>query len=136
MIEVTPIDFLGQGALLEPVDRKVHDAAVEFCKKNLADEVNFTKLAKVWVGIKDGEIQGICGYVLRPDIPLFRSLDYEVTAVMRKRMNDFFCDNGWRGNQVFIYIGNEAPEARCPDWRQSLKDCEAKSARRLLIEVK
>jgi hypothetical protein len=57
MIDVIPLDFLGQGALLEPVDRRLHDLAVDYCKRELrgGDKLNLTQFAKVWVGLKDGE---------------------------------------------------------------------------------
>lgn len=138
MISITPIDFLGQGALLEPKDRKLHDAALEYCWRELAKgkEVDFSKFAKVWVGLKDETVFGIAGYVLRPDVPLFRATDCEVLRAMGKRLNDFFCDQGCRGQEAFLYIGDEQPSQRCPNWRQMLKEFGAVSARRVAIEVK
>lgn len=136
LIEIQPIDFLGQGALLEPVDKVLHDKAVEYAARELQDPVNFIKLAKVWVGLKDGQVKGVCGYVLRPDIPLFRATDFEVLRAMGQRMNAFFSDNGWRGYPAFLYMGNEPEEQRCPQWRQALKEFRAQSAHRFMIEVK
>lgn len=138
MIEVIPLDFLGQGALLEPADPKLHDAAFQYCLRELRDGANldFSKFAKVWVGRKDGEVFGISGYVLRPDIPLFRSTDVDVLRALGRRMNDYFSDQGARGREVFLYIGNEAPEQRCPEWRGMLKEFGAKSGRRVVFEVK
>lgn len=138
MIQVYPLDFQGQGALLEPVDRQLHDLAVDYCSRELAggDKLNFTKFAKVWVGVKDGSVMGLAGYVLRPDLPLFRATDGEVLRALGRRANAYFADNGARGQEAFVYIGNERPEQRCPDWREVLKEFGAKSGRRLLIEVK
>ena len=138
MIEIVPLDFIGQGALLEPADRPLHDAAVEYCYRELAKgrELNLTKLAKVWVGLKDKEVFGISGYVLRPDIPLLRATDPEVLRALGHRMNDFLADNGARGNQAFLYIGDEKPEQRCPEWKAVLKEFGATNAQRFLVEVR
>lgn len=138
MISIKPLDFLGNGALLEPADRKLHDMAVDYCLRELTGgkDVNLAKFSKVWVALKDGEVMGIAGYVLRPDLPLFRATDAEVLRAMAQRVNDFFADNGARGNAAMIYIGNEKPEQRCPEWRQVLKELGAQSGRRVLIEVK
>lgn len=129
---------MGQGALLEPRDPALHDCAVDYCRRELkdGDKINLSKFAKVWVGLKDGEVLGIAGYVLRPDLPLFRATDAEVLRALGHRANDYFADNGARGQEAFIYIGDERPEQRCPEWRKVLKEFGAKSGRRLLIEVK
>lgn len=137
MIKVIPMDFLGQGALLEPADRKLHDRAVEYCKQELkGGVVDFSKFNKIWVGLKDDSVMGICGYVLKPDMPLFRATDVDVLRALAHRMNDFCADNGALGKEVFIYIGNESPEARCPAWRDVLREMGAVSARRVAVEVK
>ena len=132
------LDFLGQGALLEPADRKLHDAAMEFAWRELADgeTLNFTKFAKVWVGLKDKQVFGLAGYVLRPDVPLLRATDVDVLRALCQRMNSFFADNGARGQQALIYIGNEKEEQRCPQWREMLREFKAEKARRFMIEVK
>ena len=138
MIEVIPIDFLGQGAMLEPKDVKLHDAAVEFALRNLrdGDKLNFATFAKVWVGLKDGEVKGLAGYVLRPDVPLFRATDCEVLRALGHRLNEFFADNGCRKQEAFVLVGNEPEAERCPAWRQVLKEFGARSARRVAIEVR
>jgi len=138
LISVIPLDFLGQGALLEPADRKLHDAAVEYALRELAKgkELDFSKFAKVWIGLKDGEVFGLSGYVLKPDIPLLRATDADVLRALASRMNDFFADNGARGKEVFLYIGDEKPEQRCPEWKQVLKEWSAKSAQRFSVEVR
>ena len=138
-IKVIPLDFLGQqGALLEPADRKLHDAAFEYALRELAKggEVDFSKFAKVWVGLKDGKVLGLAGYVLKPDVPLLRATDADVLRALCTRLNDFFSDNGARGKEAFVYIGDEKPEQRCPEWKQVLKDFGARSAQRLVVEVR
>jgi hypothetical protein len=137
-IEVVPLDFLGQGALIEPKHPKLHDAAVDYCLRELAGgkDVDFSKFAKVWVGLKDEEVFGVCGYVLRPDVPLFRATDATVLRALAMRMNNFFADSGVRGQEAFIYIGDEKPSQRCPEWKTVLKEFSATSAKRFSIEVK
>lgn len=137
MIRILPLDFMGQGALLEPVDRQLHDAAIDYCNRELVSrDINLAKFSKVWVGLKDGEVFGVSGYVLRPDVPLLRVTDGEVLRAMARRINDYFADNGARGTDAFLYIGNEKPEQRCPEWRAVLKEFGAKASQRFLIEVK
>ena len=138
MIDVIPLDFLGQGALLEPADRRLHDLAVDYCARELrgGDKLNLTQFAKVWVGLKDGEVKGITGYILKPDVPLFRSTDLDVLRALGQRLNSYFADNGARGREVLMYIGNERAEQRCPQWRAMLKEFNAQSGRRVIFEVK
>lgn len=138
LIKTIPLDFIGQGALLEPKDRKLHDAAVAYALKELAKgaELDFSKFSKVWIGMKGEEVMGLSGYVLRPDIPLIRATDADVLRALTHRMNDFFSDNGCRGQEAFVYIGDEKPEQRCPEWKQVLKEFGAKSAQRWSVEVK
>lgn len=137
-ISVVPLDFLGQGALLEPKHPKLHDAAVSYCLRELAKgkDVDFSKFNKVWVGLKDDEVFGVSGYVMRADIPLIRATDVDVLRALAQRMNGFFSDSGIRGQEIFMYIGDERPEQRCPAWKEMLKEFGAKSARRFEFEVK
>jgi hypothetical protein len=112
--------------------------AVDYCLRELAKgrEVNFAKFSKVWVGLKGQEVFGVTGYVLRPDVPLFRATDCEVLRALGNRLNNYFADNGARGQEAFLYIGNEQPSQRCPEWRRMLLEFGAKSARRVAIEVR
>lgn len=136
--EIVPLDFQGQGALLEPVDRNLHDSLVEFMRRELTDweRINLTRFSKVWVGRSGGEVKGVAGYVLRPDVPLLRATDADVLRALAWRMNGFFSDNGARGQEAFVYVGNEKPEQRCPAWREVLREFGAESARRVRIEVR
>jgi hypothetical protein len=139
VIEILPLDFLGQGALLEPVDRKLHDLAVDYCSRELVGgkDLNLTKLAKVWIGMKDDEVSGISGYVNRLDVPIFRATDALVLHALAQRMNSFFADNGCRGQEVFIHVSKaERPEQRCPAWLEVLKEWNAESSDRLSIKVR
>jgi len=137
-VVVLPIDFVGQGALLEPADRELHDLAVDYARRELkdGDRLNLTQFAKAWVGLKDGVPFGLMGYVLKADVPLFRATDVDVLRAMGGRLNSFFADNGARGREILLYIGNEPEAQRCPGWRDAIREFGGKSGRRILFEVK
>ena len=138
MIDILPLDFLGQGALLEPKDHELHDLAVDFCKREIVTEVDFLKMAKTWVAIEDGKVLGVMGYVLRPDIPVIRSTDERALSLMAERLQAFFADQGWRGGEVFVHIAKaERPEQRCAGWKNVLiTEQKAVSADRFAIKVR
>lgn len=136
MIEIIPLDFLGQGALLQPKHADIHDKAIEYCRRELRDDVNLATFSKVWIGFNNGTVFGVGGYVLRPDVPLFRFTDPDVGRALGKRLNDFFADQGWRGYQALLHIGNESAEQRCPEWRKVLKEFGAESGRRVSIPIR
>lgn len=145
-IQVFPIDFMGQAPLWEPKDRHLHDLAVEYCARELAEQINFVKLNKVWVtAIIDEagnptEITGITGYVMKLDVPVFRvSGEFAVrsTKMLEERLHAFFADQGWRGTEVFLHISSkETPEQRCEKWEQSLVDAKANPADRYSVIVR
>lgn len=145
-IEVLPLDFLGQGALLEPADRKLHDLAVDYCRRELhgGDQINLAKFNKVWVSVamngeEYSEVTGITGWVNRIDIPVFRvSGDNAVrsTKMLIDRLRAFFTDQGARGHELFIHISSkETPEQRCTRWQESLASQKATPADRLAIRI-
>lgn len=145
-LAVLPIDFMGQGALLEPVDRKLHDMAVDYCARELqgGENLDLTRFAKVWVtvSIEDDkyiEIFGITGYVLRPDLPVFRVTGDKpdrVTQMMADRLHAYFQDQGCRGQELFLHISSkETPEQRCGKWEESLKIQGATPADRFLVKI-
>jgi hypothetical protein len=144
MMRVIPIDFLGQGAMLEPRDVKLHDLAVEYCRKELqgGDELDLTKFNKVWVAVEtDGEsyvqVHGLTGWINRIDIPVFRATSEEAVNALAERINTFCSDNGCRGQEIFIHISKrEKPEQRCPAWKETLTAWDAKSADRVLVKVR
>lgn len=140
MIEVLPIDFLGQGALLEPADSKLHDLAVDYCHREIqdGDKINLAKFAKCWVALKDGIPVGVMGYVLRPDIPVIRATDETALSMMAERLQYFFADQGYRGGEVFVHLAKaERPEQRCAGWKQVLiNEQKAESADRFKIKVR
>ena len=148
---VIPIDFMGQAPLYEPKDRKLHDAAVQYCKENLADQLDFVRLNKVWVAIEEpafddkgmfvsGTISGITGYVLKPDIPLFRVTGANAsraTKMLTDRLHDHFGDQGLRGSEVFVHVSSkESPDQKCAAWQDGLKATDAKLADRYSVIVR
>ena len=144
MISVLPLDFLGQGALLEPADRKLHDMAVDYCAREIVggSELNLAKFNKVWVAVEmEGEkyleIHGLTGWVNRVDIPVLRATKEEALHLLAERINSFCADNGCRGQQIFIHVAKrEKPEQRCPAWKETLAAWEAESADRVLVKVR
>lgn len=144
MIRVLPLDFLGQGAMLTPVDPKLHDMAVKYCDKELASPVNLAEMSKVWVAVEcdDNEqlvsVEGIMGYVLKPDVPVMRATNETALSMMGERLQSFFADNGCRGKEVLIHLcRNEKPEQRCPGWKNVLiTEQKAEPADRFIVRVK
>lgn len=143
-IRIVPLEFMGSGALLEPVDHKLHDMAIEYCATNLANEVNLSKFNKVWVaviikGTEYQEIIGITAWVWRHDVPMFRVTGkhaVKATKLMEQRLRSFFEDNGARGGEVFLHISSkETPEQRCPKWKESLLKSGAVPADRFSVKV-
>jgi hypothetical protein len=136
-MRIHPLDFLGQGAMLTPVDPKLHDLAIEFCRTKLSVPVTLTDLAKVWVATENDQVLGILGYVLKPDVPLCRSIDPLALRALANRYNDFLADNGARGKETFIHVArNEKPKDKCPDWAEVLKEWDAKLADRVTVKVR
>jgi hypothetical protein len=140
-IEVLPLDFHGQGALLEPVDQELHNRAVVYCRKELAggNDINLARFQKVWVAIAGKEVSGISGFVWRIDVPIFRVSGENAvrsTKMLIDRMRAYFQDQGARGSEVFLHIsGKETTEQRCQFWAESLKSVGAVSADRFAIKV-
>lgn len=142
MIRIIPLDFHGQGAMLTPVNRELHDMAVDFCKRELTEEVNLSQYSKVWIAadMENGqpkEIKGVWGYVLKPDVPLCRFTDETALRLMAHRYNSFLADSGCLGRETFIHIARgEKPEQRCPGWEKVLREWGAKLADRVTVKVR
>lgn len=140
MIRVVPLDFLGpQGneAMIRPKEPELHDKAVDFCNRELAEPVNLTELAKVWVALDGEEVVGIMGYCLVPDVPVMRCTSEKSLRKLADRYNDFLADNGARGKHTFIYVNRgEKPECRCPGVERVLYEWGAKLADRVEVKVR
>ncbi len=140
-IEIIPLDFLGQGALLEPADRKLHDLAVEYCARELQGgaELNLAKFQKVWLALAEGEVVGIAGFVWRIDIPVFRvsgARAIAATRLLTDRLRAYFQEQGARGQELFLHISSkERPEQRCAKWQESLAAVGAEPADRFAVKV-
>lgn len=141
-MNIVPLDFLGQGALLTPADPKLHDMVIDYCKRELTEEVNLSQLAKVWVAVEmDGdeykEVCGVFGYVLKPDVPLCRATKIEALRKLAQRYNDFLADNGARGKETTIHVArNEKPEQKCEGWKEVLHEWGAKLSDRVTVIVR
>ena len=139
MKRIVPLDFIGNQALLEPVNRSLHDKVVEWCAKELVGgrELDLSKFNKVWVVLDGDEVCGMLGWVWRIDIPVVRATDEESLALLAHRANSFFADQGSTGYEVFLHVSKrEKPEQKCPGWAQTLKDWNAVPADRLLVKVR
>lgn len=137
MIRIVPLDFLGQGAMLTPKDPDLHDKVIDFCQRELAEEINLTDLSKVWVAIDGEEVKGVMGYCLVPDVPVMRATSEESLRAMADRYNAFLADNGALGKHTFIHVSRgEKPECRCPGFGKVLAQWGAKLADRVMVKVR
>lgn len=144
-LEVIPLDFMGSGALLEAKDKELFNMALDYISREMAEPFEPAHLQKCWVVAemwegKPVQIHGISGYVMRPDIPVFRvSGDNakRATKMLVERMNGYFSDQGCRGFEVFIRISSkESPEQRCEAWQESLEAVGAVPADRFSVKVR
>ena len=123
--------------MFTPQDTEIHDQAVEFCSREVAAEVNLSHFSKVWIAKDGDEVQGVMGYVLKPDVPLMRATSAAALRAMANRYNDFLADNGARGKETFIYVARgEKPAQRCPEFAQVLREWDAKLADRVVVKVR
>jgi hypothetical protein len=142
-VRVVPIDFFGTGGYLQPADPELFKMVNQFCKERFAKPIDLTKLAKSWACVEYDEdgtpvaVLGVTGYVLRPDVAVFRSLNKMATWKLYERMNNFFADNAMRDQEVFVFVSeHEGPELRCPAYEDVLDTMGAKSAERHVIQVR
>jgi hypothetical protein len=118
-------------------DNELHQAALAFCRDNLAGSFDPRLLQKLWVAHRDGKILGVTGIQSRWDIPVFRAIDKRAGFEMANRLNGFFADSGLRGHDVFLFLsGSEKPEQRCPNRQEILDRWGARPAERNLISVR
>lgn len=142
-VKVFPLDFLGKDALLQPKWPKLHDLAIDFCARELVEEVNLAQFQKVFIAAEvDAQdepqiVKGISGFLWRPDIALFRATCASATTKLHHRWHTHFADNGLMGNQVLIYLnGKETSEQRCANWNNEMMSAEAIPADRYLVKVR
>lgn len=143
-LKVFPLDFFPPNeALIQPKNQSLHDLAVDFCLREVTGEINLTNFAKVYVAAEvDAQsrpiaVEGVTGYVMRPDICLYRALTARATAKLHHRWHSYFADNGILGHQVLIHLSSkETPEQRCANWNNELMAAQAIPADRFLVEVR
>lgn len=145
MITVVPIDWLGQGACLQPKNQKLHDLTVDYVTRELTNgsEVVLTDLNKVFVAIETDRhdqptmVHGVTGLVTRVDIPLFRTTHVEATARLRQRLHSYLADMGYLGQEVFIHLSSkETSEQRCPGFDVEVATAKLVKADRYLVKVR
>lgn len=142
-IKIFPLDFLGQGALLQPKDHQLHDLAVDFCAREVVGDVNLVKFAKVFISAEVDEserpinVEGVTGHIWRPDISLYRATTARATAKLHHRWHTYFADQGLLGEEVFIHLNSkDTPEQRCTNWNNELMAAQAIPADRYLVKVR
>lgn len=145
-IRVVPIDWRAGAEDILPVDPYIYQAVTNYCNENLAQPPDLKHLKKVWSAIEFGpkdeilNVHGVTGYLMRPDIPLFRvtgPYSQRATKMLQGRLNSHFSDMGWRGGEVLLFINEkEAPEQRCEKWDESLTSVGAVPAQRFVVTVR
>ena len=144
-IKIVPLDFMGQGALLQPRDQHLHDLVVEYCQQNIVGgaDLNLSTLAKVFVAVELDEddivtkVHGVTGIISRPDIPVFRATCAAATTKLHQRCHSYLADNGYLGQEVFIHLSNkELPEQRCAGYETEVEAAKLVPADRYLVKVR
>lgn len=143
MIKVFPLDFVEQGGIATPKNQWLHDLAVDFCNRELKDEVTLFRFSKVYVAAEVDDsgnpmrVEGITAYSMRPDISLFRATSDAATVKLHHRWHTYFADNGCLGESVLLHLSEkDSPEQRCANWDNELKAAEAEPAYRYLVKVR
>lgn len=142
VLRAVSLDFHRAPGYAMPMDRELHQLAVQFAEKHLADKPNYSELSRVWLACEcEGEkvkaVRGALGFTMRPDFTLARFLDRQALVTLYHRANGFLSDNGARGSDGLVYISSEeGPEQRCPQQLESLAALGAKPADRWLIKIR
>jgi hypothetical protein len=145
-IRTVLVEFQNGPSGLEPRDPALYSQVIEYCHDELAVVPELRNFLKSYAVVEFGEqeeilaIHGVACYGMRPDIGVFRvtgKFARRATKQLFDRLNAHFADNGWRGNEVFLFISDkETPEQRCPAWQESLKAVGAKPAQRFAVTVR
>lgn len=119
-----------------PWDKEVHEQATRFCRGVLVAEFNRTLLHQAWVAREGERILGVTGIQSRWDIQVFRSIHPKATFKIAERMNSYFADYGFRGQDVFLFLSqSESPEQQCPAREQILEKMGARPALRYVMTI-
>jgi hypothetical protein len=120
-----------------PWDNDVHERATIFCRDFLGEALDRSLLRQGWVASDGKRIVGVTGIQSRYDIPIFRSIDPRATFKMADRMNSYFADAGFRGQNVLLFLSqSERPEQQCPARERILEAIGAKPAERYVFTVR
>lgn len=136
-LHALPLDFDRAMGYALPKDRELHRRAIEFAEKEVAEKVNYSDFAKVWVAEDGDQIVGTLGMTMRPDFTLCRFLNPEAIKLLHQRGNDFLADQGLRGGEALIYMNSkERPEQKCPEGLRTVLELGARPADRWIIRVR
>jgi hypothetical protein len=138
------LDWKGAGALIEPLEhcKDEFDLAVKFLKDNMTHEYFLNHYSRAWVvceyeNEKPVKVFAVAGIVSRPDIPLFRFAGErgpEAADLLYRRINSYLADQGYRGQQAFVFVSESCPEEKmCPDYKSILKLIGAEPSERWVV---
>jgi hypothetical protein len=137
------LDFHRAAGYAMPTDRALHQLAVEFAQKHLAEIPDYSSFTRVWVAAEVGAdekpiaIEGALGFTMRPDFTMARFLNKQALVTLYHRANAHLADNGCRGSEGLVYVSStEDPEQRCPQQAESLAALGAVPAERFLIKIR
>jgi hypothetical protein len=142
-IVALPIDFKASPDGPVPSDDAIYSLAMEFCSRELAEEIDFRDYRKVWVSVQlneDGQpvkVTGIQCLNQVVDLPISRYTDSKSAKILSERVDSFCADQGLRGCSVFVYISStDKPEQRCRNYMKWLSIWKAKPADRFVVRVR
>lgn len=141
---VVPVDFRKQGEDVIPADPDLFSRVMEYCRTNLSELPNLKHYTKTiatveYEGDKIIEVHGVSFMRPVPDIAGFRVSGpkaKQATVMMHDRWQSYFADNGWRHDEVFIWIDiDEEVERQCENRQGSIGAFNLRPAKRMLVKV-
>jgi hypothetical protein len=131
-----------QGGIAYPANPSLHRLAVEYCRENLAEEINLADYENVLTVCEvDADNQpvkcvGINARIVMYDFPVWRASTSEAMDELIVRTKSNLDEQGMRGRDVFVHVAqHEAPESRCPSWKKFLRKVRAEKASRWRVKV-
>ncbi|HEY1965411.1 MAG TPA: hypothetical protein VGG59_10795 [Acidobacteriaceae bacterium] len=129
---------------LVPSDPELHALASAYAAEKMRDHVDFRDFKNTWVACEVDETGkpvrafGILCMQMRADFPICRFTDNVAVVKLVQRANDHLHDlYGARGTYALVHIADDdAPEERCPDYRDWMKLFELVPAERWAIKVR
>ena len=136
-MHVVPLDFQLRNNILTPVDEELYAEGVQFCKNHLAAPLDPRQLAKAWVVRSEDKVLAIAGIISRWEVAVFRSVAQRATIKLANRLNSYFADAGFRGQEMLLFMSDhEKPEQRCPNRERVLGAWNARPAERYVVSVR